>query len=52
MPDQFPDLGPHVRVGKVALWMPYNRLTDWQAELISVLQVLEGMVGEPAVVSK
>ena len=40
LPPQLPELSPNVRVGKVALWMPYNSLAGWPAQLIEVLQKL------------
>jgi len=40
IPPGLPELGPHVRIGKTALWMPYLNLADWQQELVSVLKCL------------
>ena len=44
MPESFPDLGPYVRVGRYALWMPYNQLPDWTERLIEVLKSLANPV--------
>jgi transcription-repair coupling factor (superfamily II helicase) len=40
MPATFPDLGGYIRVGKVALWMPYTNLPDWQAKVTEVVSLL------------
>lgn len=40
LPPSLPDLGPHVRAGKTALWLPYGQLTDWRSLLLDVLQNL------------
>ena len=40
VPENFPDLGDRVRIGKTALWMPYNTLTDWQHDLHQLLNQL------------
>ncbi|HEX7976795.1 MAG TPA: transcription-repair coupling factor, partial [Anaerolineales bacterium] len=42
LPASLPDLGPRVRVGKVALWMPYTNLPDWPKELLNILEKLQG----------
>lgn len=34
------DLGPQVRVGKTALWLPYTNLADWPALLMETLEHL------------
>jgi transcription-repair coupling factor (superfamily II helicase) len=44
IPEDLPDLGPHVRVGKVALWLGFTELTDWMEELFRILQKLQ--IGE------
>ena len=44
MPENLPELGARVRVGKVALWMPYSEDSNWQEEL---LEVLERVCKEP-----
>jgi transcription-repair coupling factor (superfamily II helicase) len=41
-PADLPDLGPNVRFGKVALWIPLAPLEDWPSELTSVLEKLAG----------
>lgn len=41
IPASLPDLGPKVRIGKTALWMPYKSLPDWQNELVNVLLALQ-----------
>jgi transcription-repair coupling factor (superfamily II helicase) len=40
VPSDLPDLGSFVRVGKIALWMPYKSLPDWQVRLLGVLEEL------------
>jgi len=40
VPDNLPDLGGRVRIGKTALWMPYNNSTDWQYDLHQILNQL------------
>jgi transcription-repair coupling factor (superfamily II helicase) len=39
-PEALPNLGPDVRAGRTALWFPYTRHEDWQAELVRILQTL------------
>jgi transcription-repair coupling factor (superfamily II helicase) len=41
IPPDLPNLGPHVRVGKTALWIPYNNVADWLEILIEVLRNLQ-----------
>ncbi len=41
IPPDLPNLGPHVRVGKTALWIPYNNVADWPEILIEVLRNLQ-----------
>lgn len=41
-PADLPDLGPNVRIGKIALWLPLAALEDWTTELTSVLEKLAG----------
>jgi len=43
IPESLPELGPAVRVGKTALWIPYTRLENWQEELLTILVKLEGV---------
>ena len=40
LPDRLPYLGPLVRVGKTALWMPYKQLPAWQESLLNLLSTL------------
>ncbi len=40
MPGWLPDLGPYIRVGKSALWMPFNQAGDWRTTLLDVLHRL------------
>jgi transcription-repair coupling factor (superfamily II helicase) len=42
IPPDLPDLGPNVRVGKVALWMPYAGAPTWAEQLLEVLAQLKG----------
>ena len=41
MPDTLPDLGPNVRAGKTALWLPYAGLDNWPEVLFEVLSKLK-----------
>jgi hypothetical protein len=41
LPEQLPNLGAVVRIGKTALWIPYRALADWRAELLNVLSRLQ-----------
>jgi len=41
IPENLPDLGPHVRVGKVALWLGFIELADWMEQLFEILQKLQ-----------
>jgi len=45
VPVTLPDPGPHVRVGKTALWMPYTQLPNWREVLVETLQVLANKDG-------
>jgi transcription-repair coupling factor (superfamily II helicase) len=45
VPSGLPDLGPFVRVGKIALWMPYKSLPDWQERLSGILEELRAHPG-------
>lgn len=47
VPGDLPDPGPGVRIGKTALWMPYNDQEDWSERLIEVLHRLQ--TGEPQI---
>jgi transcription-repair coupling factor (superfamily II helicase) len=33
-------VGPHARLGKTAVWLPYRNLPDWKAEVLSLLERL------------
>ncbi len=41
LPEQLPNLGANVRVGKFALWMPFTNQDDWRDQLIKVIQLLK-----------
>jgi transcription-repair coupling factor (superfamily II helicase) len=41
IPEDLPVLGPHVRVGKVALWLGFTELEDWMEHLFEILQKLQ-----------
>ncbi len=41
IPDGLPHLGPHVRLGKTALWMAFKDLEDWRSALVDVLERLQ-----------
>jgi transcription-repair coupling factor (superfamily II helicase) len=41
VPFDLPDLGPGVRIGKVALWIEYEALDDWQTVLLDLLHKLQ-----------
>jgi transcription-repair coupling factor (superfamily II helicase) len=38
LPASLPDLGPSLRAGKVALWLPFTQMEDWRGELVEVLK--------------
>jgi len=40
IPQNLPDLGTRVRIGKTALWMPLNGSTDWRGDLMMVLRII------------
>jgi len=40
LPDNLPDLGADVRVGKTALWLAYTSRSDWKDFLVEVLMKL------------
>lgn len=46
IPPDLPKLGPHVRVGKTALWIPYKSVPDWSELLIEVLRNLQASKGD------
>jgi transcription-repair coupling factor (superfamily II helicase) len=37
LPEDLPDLGPEVRLGKTALWLAYATRQDWQDSLVETL---------------
>jgi transcription-repair coupling factor (superfamily II helicase) len=39
-PPDLPNLGPQVRIGKTALWMPYKSSPEWSENLLDLFQVL------------
>lgn len=41
VPSDLPFLGSLVRVGKTALWIPYNTLEDWRSFLLELLAKLQ-----------
>jgi transcription-repair coupling factor (superfamily II helicase) len=41
VPEDLPNLGPYVRVGKMALWVGYTELADWTEHLFEILQKLQ-----------
>ena len=40
IPEDLPNLGAKVRIGKFALWLPYSGQEDWSDQLVQVLQKL------------
>ena len=47
MPERLPDLGPQVRIGKTALWIPVG--DDWTEILLDTLDRLENVIPQTAV---
>jgi transcription-repair coupling factor (superfamily II helicase) len=41
LPERLPDLGANVRLGKIALWLPYAGQDDWAEQLVQVLEKLQ-----------
>ena len=39
-PDDLPNLGPNVRIGSTALWMPFKAFPDWPEKLMELFQLL------------
>jgi len=39
-PPDLPNLGPQVRIGKTALWLPYKSLPEWSENLLNLFQLL------------
>jgi transcription-repair coupling factor (superfamily II helicase) len=52
LPDYLPELGASIRVGKVALWLPYIHLDDWHERLVAALKTLQGRHLQTAVQSE
>jgi transcription-repair coupling factor (superfamily II helicase) len=50
IPEGLPDLGPNVRVGKVALWLGFSESNVWMEELVEILRKLHNREIEPAAV--
>ncbi len=50
IPEDLPDLGPNVRVGKVALWLAFTKSSDWMDELFEILKKLHIQEHNPAAV--
>jgi transcription-repair coupling factor (superfamily II helicase) len=48
IPEGLPDLGPNLRVGKVALWLGYSESSNWMDELIEILTKLQSREAEAA----
>jgi transcription-repair coupling factor (superfamily II helicase) len=42
LPENLPDMGPGVRVGKTAIWLPYLASSEWPELLVEVLRRLGG----------
>jgi transcription-repair coupling factor (superfamily II helicase) len=47
LPPWIPEMNAGVRLGKTALWMPYNPGADWQEALASLLEKLSTVVLQP-----
>jgi transcription-repair coupling factor (superfamily II helicase) len=47
VPAPLPDLGPHARAGRTAIWIPYRPIPDWQSYLEQVLKVLQETTRQP-----
>lgn len=43
LPPDLPYLGPNVRIGKTALWLPYNTQPEWPDHLVNLLQTLQDL---------
>lgn len=41
LPENLPSLGANVRLGKIAIWLPYTNQEDWAEHLMLVLQKLQ-----------
>lgn len=41
LPENLPYLGANVRLGKIAIWLPYANQEDWAVHLVQVLQKLQ-----------
>ena len=40
VPNGLPNMNPNVRIGKTALWMPYQHLENWRDEILKVIETL------------
>ena len=49
IPPDLPNLGPHVRVGKTALWVPYKSISNWPDLLIEILNDLQANKVSPSI---
>jgi transcription-repair coupling factor (superfamily II helicase) len=47
IPEDLPDLGPNVRVGKMALWLAFTESSDWMDELFEILKKLDVQESNP-----
>jgi hypothetical protein len=50
IPEDLPDLGSNVRVGKAALWLAFTESSDWMDELFEILMKLHIHEPSPAAV--
>lgn len=49
LPESLPELGPHARVGKIAIWLPYASIADWPTKLVELLErLINHTVCQPA----
>jgi transcription-repair coupling factor (superfamily II helicase) len=49
LPERLPPLGEGIRVGKVALWMPYTHRVDWPERLVEALETLAAFEAQPVI---
>jgi transcription-repair coupling factor (superfamily II helicase) len=52
MPDWLPSTIDDIRIGKTALWFPYQNHTDWRERLIHLLQILKEYSEESLKITK